>query len=279
MSEHINFLELKAIYLSIIHFLPLLKNSYILIKSDNSTSVFYLNKMGGTHSKKLCVLALTIWNLLKTNNISCLASHISGIKNSAADYLSRFSHYHEYELSPKAFKILNMISPFALTLDAFASKANSKLPRYASILDDPDATHLNAFSFTWSSGIYLFPPIPLIPKTIQKFLQDEVGLGILITPAWHSLTVLPLIEKCIFASPIFINNSHLLGCLPTPHPFHLMAWIISSKSAKKKDFHQISDSPFSKVLTKLPSSLIRGSGNSLLNLLIQKNLHPVYLLP
>ena len=278
MGEHINFLELKAIYLSILHFLHLFKNSSICIKSDNSTSIFYLNKLGGTHSKKLCFLALDIWTLLKSNNISISASHISGIKNCAADYLSRFSHFHEYAISQEAFLILKMIAPFDLTLDAFASKDNKKLPNYASILDDNEATHLNAFSFYWSSGIYLFPPIPLIPKTIQKFMQDEVEFGVLIFPAWHSLSVLPLIEKCLVASPIFIHTSHLLGCLPTRHPFHLMAWIISANSAGKKKFHRISLARFSKVLTKAPLIPITGSGGILLSLLRQKNLSPVFLL-
>ena len=45
---HINGLELKAIYLTIKHFLPQMKDHYVLIRTDNTTCVQYILKEGGT---------------------------------------------------------------------------------------------------------------------------------------------------------------------------------------------------------------------------------------
>ena len=274
-QEHINFLELKAIYLAIQHFLPIIRNKNVHIFSDNSTCVFYLNKMGGTHSKQLCFLALKIWYIFLENEISCKAHHI---KNSVADFLSRNSHFHEYGLSSSAFLSLQNILPFSLTIDLFASNKNNKLDCYASLLEDDHASFINAFSQTWVSGSYMFPPIPLIPKVVIKFLRDQVDFGVLITPAWHSISILPLIEKHLISVPIFIDSDHLIGCLPCRHPFHMMAWPISSNIVKKKGCLQLSQMHSSKALMNRHLKLIKGPGNPLLAGLIAKNLHPIFLL-
>ena len=279
LDEHINFLELKAIHFSILHFLDLLEDKVISIRCDNSSAVYYLNKKGGTHSKKLCLLALEIWNLARLHNFKIIASHISGIDNSSADYLSRFSHYHEYGLSHHAFKLLLDILPFRLSLDLFASKDNALLEDYVSIFEDSEAFHINAFSFSWPSEVYLFPPIPLIPKTILKFLRDNVDLGLLVTPAWHTLSVLPLIEKSLVYSPIFIPSSHLVGCLPIRHSFPLMGWPISGDCVKRKTFQTLFQEPYSKASTMIHSNLIPASGKALLNGLISKGLDPIFLPP
>ena len=47
---HINFLELKAIKFCILSFLHFLRNKTVRILSDNISAIFYLQKMGGTHS-------------------------------------------------------------------------------------------------------------------------------------------------------------------------------------------------------------------------------------
>ena len=277
VEEHINFLELKAIYLSIVHFLPLLKGKSVAIRSDNSSSIFYINKMGGTHSPILCHLALKIWNLAVLHDIKIHASHIAGIDNSAADFLSRFSHHHEYELSPKAFDILRDIIPFSLNLDLFATKKNKKLNNYVSLFEDPDASYINAFSFPWPSNVYMFPPIPLIAKSVLKFARDNVNFCILITPAWHSLAILPVIEKFLICSPIFIPQKFLIGCLPTRHSFSLMAWPISRNTVRKKAFQKLSQMPSCKALTQPLLSPIQGSGRLLLLGLMAKNLDPIFL--
>ena len=49
-QEHINYLELMAVFLALKHFLPHLRELHVLVKSDNSTVVAYVNRQGSTRS-------------------------------------------------------------------------------------------------------------------------------------------------------------------------------------------------------------------------------------
>ena len=109
--------------------------------------------------------------------------YIAEVKNSAADYLSRFSHLHKYYLSETAFSTLINLIPFDLNIDLFASKDNFKITSYASLMFDEKAKFSNAFSAVWCSGSYLFPPLPLISKVVSKLFRDDVDSAVLITPA------------------------------------------------------------------------------------------------
>ena len=276
-QEHINYLELKAVYLALSKFSDILYDKSVLIRCDNTTSVFYINKMGGTHSKKLCLLALEIWHLMISHSMKCLSSHISGINNNIADFLSRHSHLHEYFISPNAFKALRLLLPFKLEIDLFASNENRKLPLYVSLFEDSHSLCNDAFSFSWPSHIYAFPPIPLIAKTVSEIEQDEVDSCLLITPAWSSLAFIPLLKQMLIFNPIFIHSMYLLGYLPTRHPFHLMAWPISASCAVRKEFPKIFPMPSSRVLVPQHLRIIPGSGQTLFNGLVAENLHPVCL--
>ena len=276
-SEHINYLELKAVFLAVSYFSNVISNKNVLIRCDNISVVYYINKMGGTHSKKLCLLSVKTWKLFTDHSISCFASHISGINNKMADFLSRYSFNHEYHLCPKAFKYLLEIIPFSLDIDLFASKSNKKLNSFYSINKDYTALGLDAFNFVWSSNLYAFPPIPLISKTISKLKQDEVEFCLLITPAWDSLAFIPLLKSMLIFNPIMIPSNYLLGYLPTRHRFHLMAWCISAKYVRNKKFLKTCQMPSSKVSPLLPSNLIPGSGQTLFTGLRKENLVPLCL--
>lgn len=276
-SSHINFLELKAVELAILEFLPSLRGKKISIRSDNTSVIFYLNKMGGTRSKKLCVLTLDIWKILISNSIDCFASHIAGIDNGIADFFSRFSHHHEYYLNMDTFIEITKLIPFLLKIDLFASKNNRKLQSYVTLFDDANAFQIDAFSFDWPSNIYVFPPTPLISKALLKIFRDNVDSCLFITPAWNTLPMIPLLKKSLISEPIFIPNSHLLGCLPTRHPFHLVAWPISSSFARTEVFQTRLLTHSSRVSVQVLSSLIQGSGLDLLNGLMLEKIVPICL--
>ena len=184
--------------------------------------------------------------------------HIAGIRNNAADYLSRHSHLHEYSLSPIAFGEITALIPFKVDLDLFATSKNNKLPKFVSLFEDPKASNIDAFSFAWPSNVYVFPPIPLIHRVMSKLIRDEVNFCLFITPAWNSLSVLPILKKFLISNPILIHSDYLLGSRPTRHPFHLMAWPISTHCASLKGCHWVSMRHSSRVLAKIPSPLILG---------------------
>ena len=58
---HINYLELKAVFLALKEFQDLCSNQIVLVATDNTTVVSYINKEGGMRSGPLCAL---LWRIL-----------------------------------------------------------------------------------------------------------------------------------------------------------------------------------------------------------------------
>ena len=68
-QKHINEFELLAVCFGLKSFLFLLKGKHVCIKSDNSTTVCYLNAMGGTKSPLCNKLAKNVWMCCVQNEI------------------------------------------------------------------------------------------------------------------------------------------------------------------------------------------------------------------
>ena len=66
---HINCLEFKAVVCALQHWAPLLQGHQIMIATDNSTVVSYMNKQGGTHSPTLLRLTVELLFWLEAQNI------------------------------------------------------------------------------------------------------------------------------------------------------------------------------------------------------------------
>lgn len=127
---HINMLELKAVFLGLQEFLPRIQNSPVLVKTDSTTTMFYLIKQGGTKSKSLSAKA--IWKWLIQHNISLQVQHVPGVQNTKADCLSRLaSDCHEWELNQSQLRRIFEVwgTP---TLDLFATRHNRKGSQFAS---------------------------------------------------------------------------------------------------------------------------------------------------
>ena len=86
---HINCLELKAVTCALQHWAPLLQGHQVMIATDNSTVVSYINKQGGTRSTSLLRLTVELFLWLESQGIIVRARHIPGCMNVIADHLSR----------------------------------------------------------------------------------------------------------------------------------------------------------------------------------------------
>ena len=86
---HINVLELKAVSLALRSFKDQCQNQTMLVATDNSTVVAYINKQGGTHSAEMCALLFKIMTWCHHYHITLKARHIPGCLNVMADLLSR----------------------------------------------------------------------------------------------------------------------------------------------------------------------------------------------
>ena len=186
---HINLLELKAVLLALKQFERLCWNQTILVCSDNTTVVSYINKEGGMKSGSLCAL---LWRLLMWCNqrqIVLRARHIPGHLNVIADKLSRHGQViqTEWSLLQEVFDQIcrRWHKP---EVDLFATKFNRKLPRFVSPVPDLLAWKVDALSVPWQDlDAYVFPPVALLGKVVSKLMDQGFHRVILIAPGWPNM--------------------------------------------------------------------------------------------
>ena len=167
--------------------------------------------MGGTKSRFLCSLTLEIWDYCLSHNIWLKASYLPGLDNVRADSLSRvFSDNHDYYLTSQWFTKLHSFFDFCLDIDLFASRLNHHLPRYSSHLPDPGAEFIDAFSSPWSGNVYLFPPIVLLSRVINKFCSEKCNFGLLIAPFIPSSPIFSAILDLCISPPIILPDSAIV---------------------------------------------------------------------
>ena len=101
----------------------------VMIATDNSTVVSYINKQGGTRSHTLLRLVVELFMWLQAQNIVVRARHIPGCLNVIADHLSCPNQpiTTEWSLHPE---IVSRIFGFWGTpvVDMFPTVSNSRLP-------------------------------------------------------------------------------------------------------------------------------------------------------
>ena len=103
---HINFLELKAVFLDLKEFQDLCPNKIVLVAMDNTTVVSYINKKGGMRSGSLCALLWRMLTWCSRKQVTLKARHIPGQLNVVADKLSRLGQtiQTKWSLLPEVFK-------------------------------------------------------------------------------------------------------------------------------------------------------------------------------
>lgn len=210
---HINILELKAIHLGLLTAFKTSKNIGIRIESDNTTAIAFINRRGGTRSRRLHRVATDIWQWALDKNIYLTATHIAGVDNIEADQESRtFKECCEWAMDSMILQ--NIFDQWGTPdIDLFASRVNRKCESYYSLNPDPDAVGIDAFSHNWKGLLaYAFPPFNLIGRTIRKAKSENADL-ILVTPEWKSAPFWPMLVQLSNISPIVIDG----GSIRNPH--------------------------------------------------------------
>ena len=90
LEEHISLLEMRAVLLSLRHFQEVIQRESLLITTDNTTVVAYLQNQGGTHSFSLYLLCREIMLLCDSLQAVLTVRHVPGNHNLIANALSRF---------------------------------------------------------------------------------------------------------------------------------------------------------------------------------------------
>lgn len=101
------------------------------------------------------------------------AACLAGIQNITVDSLSRhFFQDHEWEINP------NILHPIfhqwgTLQIDLFTTEANKKCTHVCSRSGLGSKSLRDAFQLQWlSTLLYMFPPTPLIGKTLLKTKKE-----------------------------------------------------------------------------------------------------------
>ena len=131
---------------------------------------------------------------------------------------------NDYSLSSNSFQLLNSLLPFHPEIDLFATRLTNKLPRYIPWQYDPYAWKINAFSCQWPNEAYLFFIINWISESVNKFIQDKVTYGVILTPAWPGLSAIPkiLFHYCLMLQFLYLPSVSKASYLPATHSTWLL---------------------------------------------------------
>ena len=98
-NDHINTLELKAIWLSLLSHVKNKTGGHVRIMTDNTTALACINKQGSTCSQKQNSVTREIWELALRKQFWISAAHIPGKDNVEADEASQvFNDSHRMVL-------------------------------------------------------------------------------------------------------------------------------------------------------------------------------------
>jgi hypothetical protein len=213
-----------------------MSNSSNLVATDNTTTLSYINKQGGTKSTDMLHTTRSLLLWCHANHISIRAVHIKGSLNGMADLLSRDQRtvHTEWSLHPSVVRDLWEKS-FLPEVDLFATVFNRKLPQYVSPFPDPGAWGVDAMSLNWDNlSVYAFPPFALVSSVVRKLEQSRRCRMVLIAPHWPSRSWFATLKNLSDAAPWPLPN---LLKQPTQQLFHenlpllnLHAWFLSSSN-------------------------------------------------
>ena len=224
---HINVLEMKAISLSLAQALQTVKNTTVLVSTDNTTVVAYLRHQGGTHSPDLCLEVWGILHMCLKHNIQLLVRHIPGRFNTLADRMSRMDKpiSTEWSLDQEIANRIFLIMGYP-SIDLFATRLNNRLPLYVSPIPDQQALSIDALTMDWNRiHAYAFPPFHLIPAVINKVLSSQCKI-VLIAPLWPDRPWFPELLRLLVSPPVSLPVTpklltQLKGRITHQNPGHL----------------------------------------------------------
>ena len=239
---HINVLELKAVSLALQRFKDQCQNQTVLVATDNSMVVAYINKQGATHLVEMCTVLWKIMTWCHQYQITLRARHIPVCLNMMANLLSRSNQVQstEWSLHAQVFKQICQ-KWFTPHVDLFATRLNHKVSLYLSPVPDQNAWEIDTLNINWSGlTAYAYPPTTLLHRVIQKIRQSSC-LIIVIAPGWLGMPwfwdLVQLLTEIPLQLPVsttLLKQSHNYVFHSNPQHLNLHAWCLGVDSSKNK---------------------------------------------
>ena len=179
---------------------------YIHLGMDSKTAVAFCNRQGGTRSKILNSVASQLWDHVLRMGGWLRATWLPRDCNQISDMLSK-ENLLTWEFGLKAEATNRLWNRWGIPLiDCFASRTFHVIPTYYSFFPDDRAAARDAFSVTrWPGWVYAFPPVPLIPMTLEKIRTDG-STAILVVPLWNTAKWWDRLTELLVEPPITLGD-------------------------------------------------------------------------
>ncbi|CAM4608132.1 unnamed protein product [Leuciscus chuanchicus] len=159
-----------------------LEQRHVLIRTDNTSVVSYINRQGGVHSRALFkqVESLLLW--ADRFFLSVRAAHIPGVLNRGADMLLRSGiPQGEWRLHPGTVQLIWKRFGRA-EVDLFATCENTHCRMFFSLSRSPREG--DALTARWPKVcLYAFPPVKILPMMLCKIREEKAAVT-LVAPNW-----------------------------------------------------------------------------------------------
>ena len=237
----INMRELLAVQLGLQAFEHLIVGMSVALFCDNTTTVAYLRRSGGTFSSTLNSTAREVLLWAENRHIRLLPQFIMGSSNVTADALSRPNQVIGSEWTLHQEVVDQLVHRWPAVIDLFATALTARLPVYFSPASDPRAAGMDALLQPWDDlQAYAFPPIAIIRRVLLKLRSSKNCELTLIAPFWPQRDWFPDLLELLSDVPITLSDRRDLLRQPHFHRFHqnlpmlrLTAWRLSSGSPSK----------------------------------------------
>ena len=237
----INMRELLAVQLGLQAFELLLVGMSVALFCDNTTTVAYLRRSGGTFSSTLNTTAREILLWAENRRIRLLPQFIMGSSNVTADALSRPNQVIGSEWTLHQEVVDQLVYKWPAVIGLFATSLKARLPVYFSPASDPRAVGTDALLQPWDDlQAYVFPPIAIIRRVLLKLRSSKNCELTLIAPFWPQRDWFPDLLELLSDVPVTLSSRRDLLRQPHFHRFHLnltmlqlTAWRLSSDSPSR----------------------------------------------
>ena len=211
----IDFLELKAVLLALKAFKPLSRGRVVLVATDNTTVVAYINKEGGM------------------GNLPESTSH-----SGPAQCDSRQTVPTQWSLHPDVCSDL----PQVASSQGGPVCDEVQLQTASVCVPDPKAWAVDALTLSWEDlDLYAFPPVPLLTNVLTKALSHRCKRMIIVAPGWLNMPWFWDLVEMSSQIPVCLPNRPDLLSQPFNGNLHrdqqnlnLDAWLLEPKISGNK---------------------------------------------